>query len=76
VVIKVVLEAALVIALLLAVLAVALAAMLLDGSSTERRQMEHRAHLAEHEIDEIGRRTQEAILAEALRRRAMNGPRG
>jgi hypothetical protein len=40
-----------------------------DGEAAARRwRNEQRAREAEREIDEIGRQTQEAIMAEALRR--------
>jgi hypothetical protein len=38
------------------------------GERAARGQIDRRMWEAEHEIEEIGRRTREAILAEALRR--------
>jgi hypothetical protein len=68
-----VLEAAVVLVIL--VLAVAVAALLAEDADAQTRQiLERRARMTELEIDEIGRRTQQAILAEAWRRRAGNGP--
>ena len=55
-------------AALVFVVVAAVTAWLGDGSSARHRRIEHRAHAAEREIDEIGRRTQEAILAEAYQR--------
>jgi hypothetical protein len=69
------LEAAVVILVLAVLLAVVVAALLQDDAAVRRRQIERRARMTELEIDEIGRRTQQAILAEALRRRALNQPR-
>jgi hypothetical protein len=69
-VIQITLDPASVIVLLAlaAVAPVVLVVLLAGGGSSHRHEVERRAHRAELEIDEIGRRTQQAILAEALRR--------
>jgi hypothetical protein len=54
----------------------AVTAWLDDGAPARRRRLEHRVREAEREIDEIGRRTQEAILAEAWRRARNKRPGG
>ena len=61
---------------LFAAVIVALVILLTGDTAPQRQQIESRAQLTrttERDIDDIGRRTEEAIMAEAWRR-ARNGP--